>query len=123
MVFGSYLMRKRLLYLAAIMAAALALFVGYLYRFHGPGVLRAYVPELRNQGEKVTYEEMIATCSTNSGGCLAILSNSVARLGPVSCDLTNVRLSSAFTELTNMSLLRFIQPGRAQVSFRQPAPP
>lgn len=116
-------MRKRLLFLAVMMAAFLVAVVGYAYRFHGPGVLQDYVRELRNKGEKVTYQEMVATFSTNSVGCLEVLSNSVANFGPVSCELTNVRLSSAVTELTNMSLLRFVQPGRAQVSFRQPAPP
>src|SRR5205807_2131064 len=78
---------------------------------------------LRAKGEKVTLEEMLASFSTNSGECLEILSNSVARFGPVSCELTNVRLSAASVELTNASSLRFVQPGRAQVSFQQPAPP
>src|SRR5579862_5435680 len=122
-LFGSYLVLKRLLFIAVIIAAALGALAGYACRFHGPGVLRAYVRELRNKGEKVTFEEMLATFSTNSGGCLEVLSNSVERFGPVSCELTNVRLSAASTELTNISLLRFVRPGRAQVSFRQPAPP
>jgi hypothetical protein len=61
-------MRKRLLFLAVMMAAVLAAVVGYAYRFHGPGALRAYVRELRNKGEKVTFKEMLATFSTNSVG-------------------------------------------------------
>ena len=53
-------MRKRLLCIAVI-AAALAVLAGYAYRFHGPGVLRAYVSELRARGEKVSFEEIAAT--------------------------------------------------------------
>ena len=112
-------MRKRLLFFAA---AALVALTGYAYWFHGPHALQAYLAGLRAKGEKMTLGELIGSFSTNSGDCLEVLSDCVARFGPVSCEVTNARLVAS-VELTNAGALRFVQPGRAQVSFREPTPP
>lgn len=116
-------MRKWLIRIGVVINLTVVVAVVYVYRFRGPGALRAYDSELRAKGEKLTFEEVVATYSSNASDTAGILTNTILGLGPVSFELTNARLGSASSELTNIGTLKFIAAGQAEVSFRQDIPP
>jgi hypothetical protein len=115
--------RKWLLRIGIVINVTVVVTAIWLYKFHGPGVLRAYASELHAKGEKLTFAEIFATYSTNVSDTVGILTDIVRSLGPVSSELTNARIGLVSSELTNISVLKFTAPGRVEVSFRQAVPP
>lgn len=68
--------------------------------------LRDYTEELRAKGEKITFEELMATLSSHTNKSLKALTNLVGQLG--------VPLGST----TNIEVMHFVESGQAQVAWK-----
>jgi len=101
--------RRVLLILVSVLFAG-ALLAIYLLRTKRQQTLGGYVEELQAKGERMTFQELIASLSPNTNNSLAVLTNVVLQLGVPPPGASNI------------DLLHFVSPGRAQVawSLREP---
>ncbi len=90
--------------------AVLAVVAFFTFRTPRDQTLNAYVAALQAKGEKMTFQELMASLSPHTNNSLAILTNVVQQLGPPPADATNV------------DLMRFTGPARAQVAWKLPEP-
>lgn len=100
-------MKKRRLLIVVVMVLTVgAISVLFVSRYSRHQTLSAYVEELRARGEKITFAELIASLSSNTNDSLAVLTNVVLQLGPLPGDATNI------------DIMHYVGPGRAQVAWR-----
>jgi hypothetical protein len=97
--------RRLLLILMSVVfvAAIIAVFASRSSRHQ---TLSGYIEKLRANGEKMTFGEMIASLTVHTNNSLAILTNVVLQLGAPPADATNI------------DVMHFVGPGRAQVAWR-----
>jgi len=101
--------RRLLMFLvfALIVGATVAIFVARSSRHQ---TLNGYIEELRARGEKMTFEELIASLSPHTNDSLAVLTNVVLQLGALPGDATNI------------DIMHYVGPGRAQVAWNLSEP-
>jgi hypothetical protein len=95
--------RILLLFGVAVLAFVVLALLGSTSR--NQSALQEYKAELRARGEKLTYEELPRSPSTNANHSLAKLTNAVAKIG-------NVRFQPG-----NIEVRKFVGPGRARVAW------
>ena len=100
-------MKKRRLIIIAALVLMVAVMAGIrVFRPSRHQPLREYVEELKAGGERLTFRELIASLSPHPNDSLAVLTNVVRQLGPPPAGATNI------------DVMHFIRPGRAQVAWK-----
>lgn len=100
-------MKKLLFLIFLVLVLVLGTIVAtFVLRSTKEETLNGYIERLRAKGEKMTFEEMIASLSPQTNNSLAILTNIVQQLGPPPGDATNIEV------------MHFVGSGGAQIAWK-----